>query len=234
MRCFIRKTLCLIAACWVLGTSPAPVGAQQPTVPPVAAAQAIAPQAVASPAATPTFIARPYDGLTAGAEAYLNAEANRRQDIARQLYHVEQLTWSIGLPNRSNGAVFYRDPASLDSWYAYGRPSGAAYGRRLGWPSADVFEPWPRVPGDIFGYPDPAPIRQPIGHISTQTGPNRWEYHPLYAEDLVPAAATPATASQAFQPAATLPSAAPPGARVVPPPPQPARDNPAAGGPRAF
>src|ERR1700691_5701948 len=43
-----------------------------------------------------------------------------------------------------------------------------------------------RAPGDIFAYPAPARVRQPIGHISSQTGPNRWEYHPIYAEDLAP------------------------------------------------
>ncbi len=144
------------------------------------------PVAAQQPAGQPLILNRPYDGLSAGAEAYLNAEAQRRQNIARQLGHVEQLTWSLGLPNRTDGVVWYRDPPSLDYWYAYGRPAAALYSRRLVAGSADVFEPWPRVPGDIFGYPDPAPVRQPIGHISSQTGPNRWEYHPIYAEDLAP------------------------------------------------
>ncbi len=45
----------------------------------------------------------------------------------------------------------------------------------------DPFEPWPRVPGDVWGYPVQRPIEQPIGHESLQTGPNRWLYRPLYA-----------------------------------------------------
>jgi hypothetical protein len=46
----------------------------------------------------------------------------------------------------------------------------------------DPFEPWQSVSGDIWGYPRPRPIEQPIGHESAQTGPNRWIYRPLYAE----------------------------------------------------
>lgn len=46
----------------------------------------------------------------------------------------------------------------------------------------DPFQPWQTVPGDIWGYPRPRPIEQPIGHESAQTGPNRWTYRPLYAE----------------------------------------------------
>ena len=46
------------------------------------------------------------------------------------------------------------------------------------------FEPWPRVPGDIWGYPLPRPITQPIGHESAQVGENRWTYRPLYAVEV--------------------------------------------------
>lgn len=52
----------------------------------------------------------------------------------------------------------------------------SGYGPRASWP----FEPWPRVPGDIWGYPQPRPIPQPIGHESAQTAPNRWTYRPVY------------------------------------------------------
>jgi hypothetical protein len=41
-------------------------------------------------------------------------------------------------------------------------------------------------PPPVRGYGgDPAgqSVRQPIGHESLQTGPNRWEYRPLYADD---------------------------------------------------
>lgn len=171
-------------------------------------------------------VARPYDGLTAGAEAYRNAEVIRRQNIARQLNHVDLLKWYNGLPNRSDGVVLYRDPPSLDYWYAYGR--GPTVQSETG-PATDRFEAWPRVPGDIFGYPEIPTARQPIGHISTQTGPNRWEYHPIYAEDLVVSRPplSPADGTQSVP--ATLPAAG-----AVPPPPQPARDIAPVAGRQAF
>ena len=62
--------------------------------------------------------------------------------------------------------------------------------RRMIWSSgyaagyAQPFEPWPTVPGDIWGYPRPLPIEQPLGHESVQTAPNRWIYRPLYANAL--------------------------------------------------
>lgn len=43
-----------------------------------------------------------------------------------------------------------------------------------------VFEPWPYVPGDIWGYRMPPPIEQPIGHESRQVDRNTWTYRPLY------------------------------------------------------
>jgi hypothetical protein len=176
---------------------------------------------------------RPYDGLTAGAETYRDAEAIRRQNIARQLNHVDLLKWYNGLPDRSDGVVLHRDPPSLDYWYAYGRGPTVWNGGTPQYgtgPATDVFEAWPRVPGDIFGYPDIPTARQPIGHISTQTGPNRWEYHPIYAEDLVVSrpSSSPASGIRRGGPA-TLPAAA-----AIPPPPQPARDNPPATGRQAF
>ena len=60
----------------------------------------------------------------------------------------------------------------------------AGYGPRY----PNPFEPWPRVPGDIWGFPMPRPIEQPIGHESAQTGPNRWTYRPLYAAGAMPPA----------------------------------------------
>ena len=85
----------------------------------------------------------------------------------------------------------------------------------------------------IFGYPDPAPVRQPIGHISTQTGPNRWEYHPIYAEDVASCASHPTPLAGATTPLAGPPAEQAPGRRI-PPPPEPARDIPAPRGPRVF
>jgi hypothetical protein len=63
--------------------------------------------------------------------------------------------------------------------------------RRMIWSSGylpglpTIFEPWPRVPGDIWGYPQQRPVAQPSGHESRQVGPNRWIYRPVY--DTTPA-----------------------------------------------
>lgn len=48
----------------------------------------------------------------------------------------------------------------------------------------DPFEPFPPISGDIWGYPLDERVRQPIGHQSGQTGPDRWNYRPLYEEDV--------------------------------------------------
>jgi len=64
----------------------------------------------------------------------------------------------------------------------------AGYGPRY----PNPFEPWPRVPGDIWGYPQPQPIEQPIGDETIQIGPDRWLYRPVYARQIVPARAVSA------------------------------------------
>ena len=48
-------------------------------------------------------------------------------------------------------------------------------------------EPWPFLPGDIYGYPlaEP-PINQPIGQREQKIGPNRWLSQPVYAEQVAP------------------------------------------------
>ena len=82
---------------------------------------------------------------------------------------------------------------------------------RMNWPIgvvaswADPFEPWPFVPGDIWGYPSPPPAEQPIGHRSEQVGPNRWTYRPVYAGELV-------------RPAIVAPRVRPPAEPTIAPP----------------
>jgi hypothetical protein len=57
------------------------------------------------------------------------------------------------------------------------------------WPNP--FEPWPRVPGDIWGYPGPRPVEHPVGQRSEQIGPDHWIYRPVYADEVaMPAAST--------------------------------------------
>lgn len=53
-----------------------------------------------------------------------------------------------------------------------------------GW--AYYTEPWPFLPGDIYGYPLASPpIRQPIGRMEEQVGPTTWFSRPVFAEELM-------------------------------------------------
>jgi hypothetical protein len=141
---------------------------------------------------------RPYDGIQAGYDAYQLGEERRRANIAYQLYLNDQLKYWSGIPTSRGETIYYGagagnfaagfygnavplvPPANLAYTYAYGR-----FGPR-GWRAAGlsgprtVFEPWPYVPGDIYGYMYYSPMRQPIGQQQTQTGENRWESHPVY------------------------------------------------------
>ncbi len=68
-----------------------------------------------------------------------------------------------------------------------------------------AFEAWPMIPGDIWGYPLPYPIRQSVGQRSYQAGPNRWISEPVYADDPTPRDPSPAIG----QPAAGFPLVGP-------------------------
>ena len=46
----------------------------------------------------------------------------------------------------------------------------------------NVFEPWPLVPGDIYGWPY-LPQENPTGHVIRETGPNGYTYGPVYGPD---------------------------------------------------
>ena len=142
--------------------------------------------------------ARPYDGIQAGYDAYRLAEERRRADLDQQLFVNDQNRYWAGLPTTRGETIFYGGygppayggaayyggatpflpPATLEATYAYGRRG--LFGGYRGWSTASVFEPWPFVPGDIYGYRYYSPVRQPIGQHQEQTGPNRWESHPVY------------------------------------------------------
>ena len=103
---------------------------------------------------------------------YLLHEEQRRQAIADQIGTQEHIRWLNGLPSRIYGGR----PYSLESIY-----SGLAYspGPPAPW-KTDVFEPWPFVPGDIYGRQWDPPMRQPLGHVTTPTRPNGYTYQPVY------------------------------------------------------
>ena len=139
---------------------------------------------------------RPYDGIQAGLDAFKLAEEQRRANIAHQLYLNDQMKYWAGLPTSRGVTIYYGaagggypgygyatpllPPASLEYTYAYGNRYWGQVRRQVGGGPPTVFEPWPYVPGDIYGYRYYPPLRQPIGQQQVQTGPNRWESHPVY------------------------------------------------------
>jgi hypothetical protein len=162
---------------------------------------------------------QPYDGLKAGEEAYQQGEVQRQQRLNDQLYLNDAMRtrygWfpSGGVVWYGNAGFGYGPPVGID--YAYAYSSNRLFGRTRGlnvqryWaPPLSVFEPWPYVPGDIYGYNYPPYVRQSIGQRQIQTGPNRWESHPVYPEDVELVA--PATPAVEAVPADVPPSEPPP------------------------
>lgn len=166
---------------------------------------------------------RGYDPIASGEDAYRYHENMRLGNINTQLGLINQMKWYSALPAINNamgtttwygggGPGYYRDPPSLEYLYATGRRSAYGYGdygRGLtplygGGYSRDIFSPWPYVPGDIYGYQWYNPAPQSIGQRQIQTGPNRWESHPVYADS--PTLAPPASSSPAAAPPATSPA----------------------------
>lgn len=190
-----------------------------------------------------------YDSLQAGQDAYWDAEAQRRALIARQLMIEEQImlqnTWA-------NPQDRYR-PVHPESYgpikpQAYGGPTLAdvyGYPPSGGGPvyykaSAPVpaFQPWPRVPNDIWAAPYYGYVRQPIGHMKIWTSRLGYIYKPIYASPPLesprptlaaaslatapqprrPATGSPMPAGNVRSPAASLASPPPPPRPWVPPP----------------
>ena len=132
---------------------------------------------------------RPYTPFDAIAEGTERSESQRRSLIASQLDTVDQLRLTQVAGPRS----FLRD-SNVTAVYPYGRrgilglrPRGYVVVRRAPVttyrrsyaPDPQLYEP--RF--DSYGYSAPQAVRQPIGHELLRTGPNRWEYRPLYADD---------------------------------------------------
>lgn len=134
--------------------------------------------------------ARPYDGIQAGLDAFRLAEEQRQAAVATQLATNAQMRAWSGLPLARGSTILYGyppavaapivgpavTPAVMDLDFAY----GVAYGRFVPGPRFSVFEPWPVIPGDIYGFVVTPTVRQPVGQWQGQTGPRRWESHPVY------------------------------------------------------
>ncbi len=124
-----------------------------------------------------------YDAIDASVEAHQRAEARRLGNIDRQLHSLENMRWYAGMPS---AYAEYRPGPSLDAVYAYGHRGelrrAARHQRRYGHARLSVFEPWPIVGGNIWGYPFFNPIEQPLGHRTTRTGSGTWVTQPLYSQ----------------------------------------------------
>jgi hypothetical protein len=123
-----------------------------------------------------------YNPIQAGFDAYAYHERLRLNQVNRHLWLLDQMRWWSSFPR--GAGYFFRPAPGLDAVYAYG-----AAGRDWG---GDVFSPWPIVPGDLYGYRIYGGVPQSIGQRHVQTGPNRWESHPVYPEDLVTRPPAPA------------------------------------------
>jgi hypothetical protein len=130
----------------------------------------------------------PFDAISEGAE---RSEAQRLSLIDSQLDTVDQLR----LAQVAGPRTLLRDPG-VAAVYPYGRrgilglrPRGYIVVRRApSVPSAAYRRSYAVEPQydrgyDAYGFPIRQAVRQPIGHELLRTGPNRWEYRPLYAED---------------------------------------------------
>lgn len=173
---------------------------------------------------------RPYDGIQAGYDAYQLGEEKRQRNVGQQIYLNDRMralttplaTYGYGYgPYASTYGVM---PASRDYAYAYGNSPGLyypGYGSRFSNRPLTVFEPWPYVPGDIWGDFYTPPLRQPVAQVQTQTGPNRWESHPVYNPPLYAYSVLPPVNSKALDktPYATERPAVAPVPRSSPRPP---------------
>jgi len=167
----------------------------------------------------PLTAVRPYDGIQAGLESFRLAEEQRQGAVLQQLSMNDQLRFGNGYaPNFGNSIYYgYMSPQSL-AFYGYWGPPDAAW---------TGFQPGPWLGSGLWGagarY---QAARQPIGQAQIQSGPNRWESHPVYDPPLTMHGPLPPVNSPlldrtpyATPPAAAPPSIAPPTEAIPPPPP---------------
>jgi hypothetical protein len=195
--------------------------AQQPAAP---EAIPVPPPMVQAPL-LPLLPPAKYDSLEAARDAYLRAEAQRREAIARQLAgnaYAPSHIFPLGMYLRLGPVYAYLPPAGRWGYRAYAPPIVTAppygapnYATRIG--------VWPGLRAALSPYVDRA--EQPLGHVVTPTGPNGYVYRPYYKEDLQPKSPLgPPEAAVPWPPApqAAVPQAAAPQAAVPQPPvPQP-------------
>jgi len=181
-----------------------------------------------------------YGRVEAGQESHQRAEAQRQADFRRQAELNEDMRASAA------GPAYYPYAPGVTAVYAapgYGwRPRRAArygvvapWGVSAYWPYGpmplrayrSVFEPWPVVPGRVYGYPYMGWVPQPIGQVEVQIRPGVTLSRPDYG----PGPAAPQQPTPAQGAAEPVPAPAPSGP-VLPDPNPP--DQPAQPGPREF
>ena len=105
--------------------------------------------------------------IAAGQEAYELHESQRQSRIGAQLGLRDELG--------SRTRYGWGSPPLLDDVYWHGPD-----------PYLDPYLPGPAVGPLVEPYSRPwETLRQPVGHRSIQTAPNRWEYRPIYADEEV-------------------------------------------------
>jgi hypothetical protein len=144
-----------------------------------------------------------YDALDAGRDAYLRAEAQRREAIARQLAgnaYAPSHAFPLGTYLRIGPVYAYLPSAGVRAYRAYAAPivtsppyGAPNYATRIG--------AWPGLRALVSPYADR--VEQPLGHVVTPTGPNGYVYRPYYKEDLPPSGA--GVAAEVIPPAAVVP-----------------------------
>jgi hypothetical protein len=131
---------------------------------------------------------RPYDGIQAGFDAWQLGEERRQAAVAEQLRTSDDLKFWSGLPT-SRGEVLeeylppapYVVPGYAEYGYEYGArgPLRRTQVRERVWVAPPAVGPLPYGPRYTVGSAPPL-VRQPVGRVEMQTGPNRWESHPVY------------------------------------------------------
>ena len=139
---------------------------------------------------------RRYDGIQAGLDAFSLAEERRQANLQNQIQANDAARAAAGLPTTRGETIYYYNgysPAGVIPWdaaYAYGGSSygyarSGLFGRHMSIYAGPLFQPWPYVPGDIYGYRTYPQVRQPVGQRQVQIDENTWESHPVYDPPIV-------------------------------------------------
>ncbi|MGQ9574713.1 MAG: hypothetical protein ACUVUC_05305 [Thermoguttaceae bacterium] len=211
-------------AVWLLGASPVLCRAQatdQRQVVWYRANAVLAPSAAAEPRNS-------YGSVQAAWESYHRAEQERQEAIRRQLQTLDIITW-----------YYLSPPGGVSCWVSL--PAVYAGGWRRAWRDASravyrfpryapfgVFEPWPMIPGDIYGFPWAYRSHQPSGHEGVVLGPGSYLVRPLYKP--LPTVVAPGKRDQAGQSGGDTGGSERPGSTAPEPIPTPAPVEPEAPG----